>query len=348
MRKLLALSFCITAMVAAPVQAQPSAEELRTIANQLFKPIPSKVTEVRGRKLTEAQIELGRMLYFEPRLSRSHFISCNSCHAIGTGGADNVPTSIGHGWQKGPRNAPTTLNAVFNIAQFWDGRAADLKEQATGPVEASVEMNNTPDMVVLTLQSIPQYVEMFKKAFPDSKEPVSYDNMARAIEAFEATLITPNSRFDQFLMGKNSLNKNELEGLSLFINKGCAGCHSGVNVGGQTYWPFGVVAKPGAAVLPESDKGRFAVTQTATDEYVFRAGPLRNIELTAPYFHSGQVWDLEEAVQIMGSSQLGTTLNNNEARLITNFLRTLTGEQPKIEYPILPPSTISTPKPVAH
>src|SRR5690606_41102 len=202
MRKLLALSFCITAMVAAPVQAQPSAEELRTIANQLFKPIPSKVTEVRGRKLTEAQIELGRMLYFEPRLSRSHFISCNSCHAIGTGGADNVPTSIGHGWQKGPRNAPTTLNAVFNIAQFWDGRAADLKEQATGPVEASVEMNNTPDMVVLTLQSIPQYVEMFKKAFPDSKEPVSYDNMARAIEAFEATLITPNSRFDQFLMGK--------------------------------------------------------------------------------------------------------------------------------------------------
>src|SRR5690606_6638950 len=197
-------------------------------------------------------------------------------------------------------------------------------------------------------QSIPQYVEMFKKAFPDSKEPVSYDNMAQAIEAFEATLITPNSRFDQFLMGKNSLNKNELEGLSLFINKGCAGCHSGVNVGGQTYWPFGVVAKPGAAVLPESDKGRFAVTQTATDEYVFRAGPLRNIELTAPYFHSGQVWDLEEAVQIMGSSQLGTTLNNNEARLITNFLRTLTGEQPKIEYPILPPSTISTPKPVAH
>ncbi|MFO7188508.1 MAG: cytochrome-c peroxidase [Pseudomonadota bacterium] len=347
MRKLLTLSSCIAALlIAAPVVAQTgSVEELRKTANTLFKPIPPKVTEVRGQKITQEQIDLGRMLYFDPRLSRSHIISCNTCHAIGTGGADNVPTSVGHGWQKGPRNAPTTLNAVFNVAQFWDGRAKDLAEQATGPVEASVEMNNTPDRVIATLKSIPQYVEAFKRAFPGSADPVTYQNMARAIEAFETTLITPNSRFDQFLLGKNSLDKEELEGLQLFISKGCAACHSGINLGGQAYFPFGVVERPGGSILPEGDKGRFTVTKTATDEYVFRAAPLRNVALTAPYFHSGQVWDLEEAVHIMGSAQLGQTLNNEEARLIATFLRTLTGEQPKIEYPILPPSTIATPKP---
>src|SRR5690554_6838662 len=152
MRKLLLLSSCIVALgcaLALAQQTQPripvNVEELRTTANQLFEPIPTHVSEVRGKTITPEWVELGRMLFFEPRLSRSHFISCNSCHAIGTGGADNVPSSIGHGWQEGPRNAPTVFNAVFNAAQFWDGRAADLREQATGPVEASVEMNNTPE-----------------------------------------------------------------------------------------------------------------------------------------------------------------------------------------------------------
>lgn len=321
-------------------------EQLRATANQLFEPIPDHVPEVDGRAVTPERIELGRMLYFEPRLSRSHFISCNSCHAIGTGGADNVPSSIGHGWQKGPRNAPTTLNAVFNVAQFWDGRAADLREQATGPVEASVEMNNTPERVVATLRSIPEYVEAFSKAFPDAADPVTYENMAIAIEAFEATLLTPNSRFDQFLRGEDSLTDDELEGLSLFMTKGCPTCHRGVNLGGQDYFPFGVAARPGAEVLPETDKGRFVVTQTPSDEYVFRASPLRNVELTAPYFHSGQVWDLVEAVQIMGSAQLGQTLEDDEAQRIADFLRTLTGEQPRVEYPILPPSTLDTPRPI--
>jgi cytochrome c peroxidase len=169
--------------------------------------------------------------------------------------------------------------------------------------------------------------------------------MAKAIEAFESTLVTPNSRFDQYLAGKNSLDGKELKGLGLFINKGCVACHSGINVGGQGYFPFGVIKRPGADVLPEGDKGRFAVTNTATDEYVFRAGPLRNIALTAPYFHSGEVWDLETAVAIMGSSQLGQELDDEEVLAITAFLRTLTGEQPKVEYPILPPSTATTPRP---
>ena len=170
--------------------------------------------------------------------------------------------------------------------------------------------------------------------------------MAKAIEAFEATLVTPGSPFDQWLEGDDAaLTADQQKGLDLFIEKGCTGCHSGVNVGGQEYEPFGLVKKPGADILPPGDKGRFAVTKTASDEYVFRAGPLRNIALTAPYFHSGQVWDLKQAVEIMGNAQLGTDLSDQEAALIAAFLEGLTGEQPRVEYPILPVETDKTPKP---
>ncbi|MBB5214602.1 cytochrome-c peroxidase [Parapusillimonas granuli] len=331
--------------VQAAAASTPSSEQLRKTASSLFKPIPEAQVVIKDRNLSVDQIELGKWLFFEPRLSKSHIISCNTCHSVGTGGADNIPTSIGHGWQAGPRNSPTVLNAVFNIAQFWDGRAADLKEQAKGPVQASVEMNATPKHVEETLRSIPEYVEFFAKAFPGEKDPVTFDNMAKAIEAFESTLVTPNSRFDQWLAGKETLSNHELNGLNLFINKGCVACHSGINVGGQGYFPFGVIKRPGAEVLPAGDKGRFAVTNTASDEYVFRAGPLRNIALTAPYFHSGEVWDLEQAVAIMGSSQLGHELNTEEVKAITAFLHTLTGEQPRVEYPILPRSTPATPRP---
>ena len=340
----LACAGLCTAMPARATDA-PDATALRETANTLFGAIPHRVDEVRGQEITAAQVELGKSLWFEPRLSRSHVLSCNSCHNIATGGADNVPTSIGHGWQKGPRNSPTVLNAVLNIAQFWDGRAADLKEQAKGPVQASVEMNNTPGRVEATLRSMPAYVEAFARAFPGEDQPVSFENMARALEAFETTLVTPDSRFDRFLAGKGSLDATELRGLSLFIDKGCVACHSGPNFGGQAYYPFGVVERPGADVLPSGDKGRFAVTQTASDEYVFRAAPLRNVALTAPYFHSGQVWDLGQAVAIMGSAQLGHELDATEVQSITRFLQTLTGRQPQVANPVLPPSTSTTPRP---
>ncbi len=348
MSKTITAALCASAALAlgAPAMAaQPSSAELRATASKLFQPIPEAQVVVRDKKLTPDQIQLGKWLFFEPRLSKSHIISCNTCHSVGTGGADNIPTSIGHGWQHGPRNSPTVFNAVFNIAQFWDGRAADLQEQAKGPVQASVEMNATPKHVEDTLRSIPEYVEFFAKAFPGEKQAITFDNMAKAIEAFESTLTTPNSRFDQYLAGKETLNGTELKGLNLFISKGCVACHAGINVGGQGYFPFGVVKKPGAEVLPVKDKGRFTVTNTASDEYVFRAGPLRNIALTAPYFHSGEVWDLEQAVAIMGSSQLGQELNADEVKSITAFLNTLTGEQPRVEYPVLPRSTAATPKP---
>lgn len=337
-----AMAICIPVAHATDI---PSSAELRKTALGFFQPVPDADTVIKDRNITEPEIELGKWLFFEPRLSRSHIISCNTCHSVGTGGADNIPTSIGHGWQHGPRNSPTVLNAVFNSAQFWDGRAADLKEQAKGPVQASVEMNNTPDQVEITLKSLPAYVDLFTRAFPQDKDPVNFENMAHAIEAFESTLVTPNARFDQWLNGKEVLEVNELKGLHLFMSKGCVACHQGVNLGGQGYFPFGVIKRPGADILPVDDRGRFTVTNTASDEYVFRAGPLRNIALTAPYFHSGEVWSLEQAVAIMGSSQLGQELDEDEVKAITHFLHTLTGEQPKVEYPILPPSTSATPRP---
>lgn len=348
MKRVLSHLFALPVLLAsASAMAQaPQNDQLRETAKRLFTPIPQVQEIVAQKKLSADQIELGKWLFFEPRLSTSNIITCNTCHSVGTGGADNIPTSIGHGWQAGPRNSPTVFNAVFNIAQFWDGRAKDLAEQAKGPVQASVEMNATPDHVEATLKSIPQYVDFFAKAFPGEKDPVNFDNMAKAIEAFESTLVTPNSRFDQYLAGKDTMSDLEIKGLSLFINKGCVACHAGINIGGQGYFPFGVIKRPGAEVLPPDDKGRFAVTATASDEYVFRAGPLRNIALTAPYFHSGEVWDLETAVAIMGTSQLGTELNPEEVKAITAWLRTLTGDQPKVEYPTLPASTPETPRPV--
>jgi cytochrome c peroxidase len=332
----------------AAAEGEPAIDDTKLMerANQMFDPIPSRVPEVEGNAVTHTRIELGRMLFFDPRLSASQALSCNSCHQIGLGGDDNQTTSIGHGWQTGPRNSPTVFNAVFNSAQFWDGRAEDLKAQAKGPVQAGVEMANTPERAVKTLKSMPGYVDAFEKAFPREETPVTFDNMAKALEAFQATLITPASRFDQYLEGNpNALDHREKVGLKQFMDVGCASCHNGVNLGGQNYFPFGVVEKPGGEILPRDDKGRFQVTKTASDNYVFRASPLRNITLTEPYFHSGKVWDLEQAVAIMGVAQLGQELSDDQVKTITAFLRTLEGEQPRVEYPVLPPSTDATPRP---
>lgn len=322
------------------------ADDLRTRAQQLFDPIPSQVPGARNDVIIGEKTELGRMLFFDPRLSASGVISCHTCHNLSTGGDDNLPTSVGHLWKRARRNAPTVFNAVFNKAQFWDGRANDLKTQAKGPIQGSVSMANKPEQVIVTLMSMPEYVEHFGRAFPRETNPVSFDNVVSAIEAFEATLITPGAPFDRFLEGDNdALSNLEKNGLALFMDRGCSNCHNGVNLGGQEYYPFGLVKRPGAEILPPGDKGRYKITNTASDEYVFRAAPLRGIALTAPYFHSGQVWDLKEAVVIMGTAQLGTELTDEEAESITAFLRTLTGIQPKVEYPILPVETADTPRP---
>jgi cytochrome c peroxidase len=321
-------------------------DELMQSAQSLFQPIPTEVPAVPGIESTPARVELGKMLYFEPRLSESHAISCNSCHMVGLGGVDLQETSIGHHWQRGARNAPTVLNAVFNTAQFWDGRAADLQEQAGGPLVNPLEMGTTERHVVEQLNGIPGYVDAFRRAFPGQANPITFENVRDSIALFEATLLTPNAPFDRYLKGDQSaLTMAQREGLQLFIGKGCAACHRGINIGGGMYAPFGVVERPGAEFLPPGDKGRFEVTKTVSDEYVFKVPTLRNIDLTPPYFHTGKAWDLRQAVAVMGSSQLGTALSDTEVARITDFLHTLTGEQPAVVYPVLPPSVAATPRP---
>ncbi|HEU4671049.1 MAG TPA: cytochrome-c peroxidase [Dyella sp.] len=336
-------SVALACLIVTPARSQ---SDLQRQARQLFKPIPSTPPALPGNPATPERVALGKMLYFDPRMSESHAISCNSCHMVGMGGVDLQETSLGHRWQHGGRNAPTVYNAVFDIAQFWDGRAKDLEQQAGGPLVNPVEMDTTEAHVVEQLRAIPGYVQAFSRAFPGGESAITFDNIRRAIALFEATLITPDAPFDRYLKGDaKALDANQREGLALFIDKGCAACHGGINVGGGMYAPFGVVERPGAEILPPDDRGRFAVTKTASDAYVFRVPSLRNVALTPPYFHSGKVWDLRQAVAVMGSSQLGAQLTAAEIDRITAFLGSLSGEQPKVTLPILPPSVATTPRP---
>ena len=336
---IIGMAFCL----AAAVQA---ADSLMSEAQNYFKPIPAAAPVLKNNPATPAKVELGKILYFEPRLSSSALISCNTCHNVGLGGADYQETSTGHKWRKGPRNAPTVLNSVYNVAQFWDGRAKDLAEQAKGPVQASVEMNNRPEMVIKTLKSMPEYIELFKKAFPGEKDPVTFDNMAKAIELFEATLVTPDSPFDLFLKGdEKALNTAEKRGLQTFIDKGCSDCHGGINMGGDDYYNFGVIKVPTSRLVAD-DEGRFKVTQDPSDKFNFKSPSLRNIELTMPYFHSGKVWTLKAAVVVMSTAQLESKLTKKEVNDVVAFLKATTGKQPRVEHPILPKPTDKTPQPV--
>ncbi len=294
-----------------------------------------------------AKVELGKKLFFEPRLSKSGWITCNSCHNLSTGGVDNLPSSIGHKWFFGPINSPTVLNSRFNLTQFWDGRAKDLKEQAGGPIENPIEMGSNHELAVSVLQSIPEYVQWFSEVYGQTElyedEKITIDQVTDAIAAFEETLTTPNSRFDFWLNGYDEyITESEKEGYDIFKDKGCISCHNGVGVGGNSYQKFGV-AKP-------YDKdthtlGRYNVTKEEKDKYVFKVPLLRNIELTSPYFHDASTYDLTEAVNTMSEYQLGISLSESETSKIVEFLRTLTGDQPSIIFPMLPPSTQTTPEP---
>ncbi|QDX82488.1 cytochrome C biogenesis protein CcsA [Denitratisoma sp. DHT3] len=288
-----------------------------------------------------ALAELGKKLYFDPRLSKSGFISCNSCHNLSMGGTDNIKTSIGHNWTEGPINAPTVLNSSLNVAQFWDGRAADLKAQAGGPIANPGEMASSHVLAIEVLQSIPGYVAEFKKVFGSDK--VDIDKVTKAIAAFEETLVTPNSRFDKWLKGdKKALTANELAGYKLFKESGCVGCHNGAAVGGNSFQKMGVVEAYKASSPAE---GRVAVTGQDADRFNFKVPTLRNVEMTYPYFHDGAANTLKEAVDTMGRIQLGKKFTGDENAKIVAFLKTLTGEQPSFKLPILPPSSDATPRP---
>lgn len=319
-------------------QLGSTSDALILAARDQFKPVPDGQGEVPGIKETPELIALGNMLFSDPRLSASHAIACAACHSMGLGGADARPTSLGHRWQHGGRNAPTVLNAVYNTAQFWDGRAKDLTEQAGGPISNPIEMAMPADQVIPTLKSIAGYADLFAKAFPGDKDPIRMANVQAAIAAYEATLVTPNAPFDRFLKGDaRALGQAERRGLKSFMDNGCAACHSGVNMGGGMYAKFGVASPPPADLLPPGDLGRFVVTKDEADRYSYKVPTLRNIALTAPYFHTGKVWDLDEAVTIMAKTQLGKTLPSQEVSDIVAFLKSLTGDQPKTSVPALPP-----------
>ena len=289
----------------------------------------------------KAKMELGKKLFFDPRLSRSGFISCNSCHNLSMGGADNLQTSIGDHWQQGPINAPTVLNSSMNLAQFWDGRAKDLKEQAGGPIANPGEMAFTHELAVEVLRSIPQYRAEFRQVF--GSDDIRIDMVTEAIAAFEETLATPDSRFDKWLRGdRKAINSTELAGYRLFKSAGCVACHNGPAVGGGSFQKFGLFDTYKTASKAE---GRIAVTKQEADRMYFKVSILRNVELTYPYFHDGAVWTLEEAVDTMGRLQLGRSFSKEEIGQIVAFLKTLTGRQPEFKLPILPPSTARTPRP---
>ncbi|MCK6587813.1 MAG: cytochrome-c peroxidase [Polyangiaceae bacterium] len=323
---------------AGPVQLDPS--DLG-----FFKPLPERF-ESEMNPITEDKVALGRMLYYENRFSINQDLSCNSCHDLEKYGVDNEATSFGHKKQRGSRNSPTVYNAAGHIAQFWDGRAQTIEDQAKGPILNPVEMAMpNAEYVLKVLKSIPEYVKLFKKVFPNDKEAVTYDNVAKAIGAFERQLVTP-SRWDKFLKGdQNALTEPEKAGFALFAKLGCPTCHNGAAVGGAQFQKLGLV-KP---YPDQSDLGRFEHTKSESDKMVFRVPTLRNIEKTAPYFHKGQVATLEEAVKLMAFHQLGKELNDAEIASIVTWLKTLTGEIPRdyIKKPELPPSTDKTPKPKA-
>ncbi|WP_026224753.1 cytochrome-c peroxidase [Methyloversatilis thermotolerans] len=293
------------------------------------------------RNINLGMAELGKKLYFDPRLSRSGFISCNSCHNLSMGGSDNIPASVGDHWQQGPINAPTVLNSSLNVAQFWDGRAADLKEQAGGPIANPGEMAFSHTLAIGVLETIPGYVREFRQVFGTRKMDIG--QVTTAIAEFEKTLVTPNARFDQWLLGdEQALTTEEKAGYTLFKQSGCAGCHNGEAAGGNAFHKMGRV-EPYKANSPA--EGRSAVTGKDADRFSFKVPTLRNVELTYPYFHDGAANTLSEAVDLMGRLQLGRVFSSDENARIVAFLKTLTGEQPRFELPVLPPSGDDTPRP---
>lgn len=306
-----------------------------------LKPIPSgkkaieKLTSNPANPTTAAKVELGKMLYFEPRLSKSGLISCNTCHNLALGGSDGMASAIGHKWTSNPHHlsSPSVYNAVFYSRQFWDGRSPHLEDQAQGPIQAGPEMAAPKEFVTSVVNSIPEYTRAFQKAYGKDVK-ITFEKVADTIAVFERTLVTP-SRYDEFLNGKkNALTKAERQGLKTFIDKGCATCHNDIALGGKMQ-AFGVTGK-----YKFADVGDFKGDAAG----MVRVPTLRNVTETAPYFHNGQITTLSEAIKEMGRIQLGIALSDTETAQIETFLKALEGKKPAIVYPVLPASTAKTPK----
>jgi cytochrome c peroxidase len=299
------------------------------------RPLPKTMPSAEN-PLTAAKVDLGRMLYYDARLSKNNSVSCNSCHDLEKYGVDGERFSLGVGGQRGGRNSPTVYHAASQALQFWDGRAKTVEDQAKGPVLNPVEMAMpSAAEVERRLRAIPGYVRAFQAAFPKQKQPVTFDNMARAIGAFERGLITPASPWDRFLGGDDgALTLEERQGRHEFMHNGCASCHNGPFIGGRSLQKLGV-ERPWPR---QTDPGRVAVTKQEADRMVFKVPTLRNVAKTAPYFHDGSTGDLREAVRRMGEHQLGLQLDDQQVQRIVAWLNALTGEIPRdyIRKPGLP------------
>lgn len=305
------------------VQASDTDRLIRS-ANHNFSPLPA--TMPGSENDTPERITLGRKLFFEKRLSVNNKQACASCHRLedGFAGVDNLPTSPGAKNQPGTRNSPTVLNAGWQDSQFWDGRAEDLVEQAKGPILNPIEMGMPDEQtVVKKMQGIAEYRDAFASAFPGTKPAITYQNIAEAIAAFERTLRTP-SRFDDFMKGDaNALSASELRGLKAFLKIDCKSCHDGTLLGGETYEPLGKEHP----YENQADQGIYALTKDESDRMFFKVAPLRNVALTAPYFHDGKIKTLDDAVRKMAKLQLDIELTDQQATDITNFLKALTDKK---------------------
>lgn len=305
-------------------------KQLMARAQELFQPLPARA-ESADNPITEAKASLGKVLYYDTRLSKTGNNSCNSCHNLATFGVDNLPTSKGDAGKFGDRNSPTVLNAAFHTTQFWDGRAKDVEEQAGGPILNPAEMAiPSKEFLVAKLKGIKEYNEMFKAAYPSDKDPITYPNIQKSIAAFERTLVTP-SQFDNYLNGDHqALSVDQKEGLKTFIAVGCIQCHSGVTLGGSSFQKFGVYGDYRTHTgTPCEDEGRKKETKQEADKDFFKVPGLRNIEKTAPYFHNGCVADLPQTVKIMAKAQLNQDLSDAQVTGIVTFLKALTADVPE-------------------
>ena len=314
-----------------------------------WQALPDQAPAPADNPQSAAKVDLGKTLYFDPRLSEHGTLSCNSCHNLMAAGDDNRPNSIGMHDARGGRSAPTVWNAAFYSVQFWDGRAATLEDQAKGPVVNPVEMGmGTLNVATGRLQQIPGYQSLFAAAFPGEAKPITADNVAKAIAAFERTLITPNSAYDRYAKGdQGALTEQQVRGMDSFASLGCTACHSGANFSGPTL-PVGTGFFMKFPTFPGSDydtrygltqdEGRAAVTSQESDRHLFRVPTLRNIALTAPYFHTGSVPTLDLAVRVMAKTQLDKDLSDEQVADLVAFLNALSGEFPQLTLPRLPPT----------
>ena len=329
----LAVALALGCAAEEPAATEPE-DELLARANLIFKPLPREAPSA-DNPVTAAKVELGKRLYFDKRLSKSGKLSCASCHDLESYGVDNLATSPGDRGRHGDRNSPTVLNAALHVAQFWDGRAEDVEEQAGMPVLNPIEMAIPgEEYLVDRLVEDPEYRAAFAVAFPEQEDPLTFVNVRNALGAFERTLLTP-SRFDDFLRGDAELTADERQGLEIFLQLGCGACHNGATVGGHIFRKFGI-AEPYWELTgsEKKDQGRVEVTGEEADRCVFKVPSLRNVEKTWPYFHDGSVETLEEALQVMAKLQIGAEVSAGQISHLAAFLDTLTGE--------LPPEALAT------